>query len=95
MRMREPFEAYFDDFDKVNIYKSNNFFGGKSRFYHLKDSRDRIIELDLVTRSELPNGYVHSVLTPREPIEVGEEYYVYDEHCQKTPAVYSHITKTP
>lgn len=68
MRMREPFEAYFDVFDKVNIYKSNNFFGGKSRFYHLKDSRDRIIELDLVTRSELPNGYVHSVLTPREPI---------------------------
>ncbi|WP_304775211.1 type I pullulanase [uncultured Faecalibaculum sp.] len=94
MRMREPFEAYFDDYDKVNVYKSNNFFGGKSRFYHLKDSRDRIIEMELVTRSELPNGYVHSVLRPLQPIEVGEEYYVYDEHCQKTPAVYSHITKT-
>lgn len=32
MRMREPFEAYFDDYDKVNVYKSNNFFGGKAGF---------------------------------------------------------------
>lgn len=94
MRMRAPFEAYFDDYDKLNVYKSNTFFGGKSRFYHLKDTNDRIIKLNLVNRSELPNGYVHSVLSPEEPIRVGEEYMVFDEHCQKAPAVYSHITKT-
>lgn len=94
MRMHESFEAYFDGFDRINVYKSNNLFGGQSSFYHLKDSREHIIPLELSSRSELPNGYVHSVLTPKEPINVGEEYYVYDEHCQKTPAVYSHITKT-
>lgn len=95
MRMHESFEAYFDGFDRINVYKSNNLFGGQSSFYHLKDSKERIIPLELSNRSELPNGYVHSVLTPKEPIVVGEEYYVYDEHCLKTPAIYSHITKTP
>ena len=31
MRMKEPYEAYLDDYNCLDVYMSKNFFGGKSR----------------------------------------------------------------
>lgn len=30
MRMKEPYEAYLDDYNCLDVYMSKNFFGGKS-----------------------------------------------------------------
>lgn len=94
MRMREALECYIDHYDKVNVYMSKNFYGGKSRIFHLKDSHDNIIPLSIQNRTDLPNNYTHYELTIDSPLQIGEEYMLYDEHCQSVPAQYSHIVKT-
>lgn len=94
MRMKEPYEAYIDDYSTINVYMSKNFFEGKSSSFHLKDSQGRIVPLSIQQRSDLYNGYTHYKLSINEELEVGEEYNVYDEHCKTTPAKYSHIVKT-
>lgn len=92
--MKEPYEAYIDDYSTINVYMSKNFFEGKSSSFHLKDSQGKIIGLKIQQRSDLYNGYTHYKLSINDSLEVGEEYFVYDEHCKTTPAKYSHIVKT-
>ena len=94
MRMKDVFEAYIDDYDHLNIYMSKNFFNGQSRIFHLKDSKDQIIPLRIVSQSDLYNGYTHYELFIQGDLEIGEEYTVYDEHCQTTICQYGHIVKT-
>ena len=38
MRMKEPYEAYLDDYNCLDVYMSKNFFDGKSRIFHMKDT---------------------------------------------------------
>ncbi len=94
MRMKDAFEAYFDDFDSLNVYMSKNLFDGKSRIFHLKDSKHQIIHLTIQSQSDLYNGYTHYHLSLDDPIEVGEEYTIFDEHCKSVICQYSHIVKT-
>lgn len=94
MRMERDYEAYFDDYNCLKVYMSKNFFNGSSRIFHLKDSCDRIIHLNIDHKQDLLNGYTKYVLSLKEPLIMGEEYVVYDEHCQKTICQYSHIVKT-
>ena len=82
MRMKEPYEAYFDDYNLLNVYMSKNFFGGNSRIFHLKDSKDCIIPLTIQSQCDLYNGYTHYSLSLNGTLKVGEEYQVYDEHCK-------------
>ncbi|MCF0260088.1 MAG: type I pullulanase [Erysipelotrichaceae bacterium] len=94
MRMLSNFEAYIDTYNTVNVYMSKNFYGGKSQIFHLKDSNDNLIPLTIRSKTE-PNAYfVHYELAIDMPLNIGEEYFLYDEHCQAVPAVYSHIVKT-
>lgn len=53
MRMHDALECYIDNFNKVNVYISKNFYGGLSRIFHLKDSRDNIIPLSIKRRGTL------------------------------------------
>lgn len=94
MRMKEPYEAYFDDYNLLNVYMSKNFFGGNSRIFHLKDSKDCIIPLTIQSQCDLYNGYTHYSLSLNGTLKVGEEYQVYDEHCKFCIVKYSHIVKT-
>ena len=94
MRMKEPYEAYIDDYNTINLYMSKNFFGGQSSSFHLKDSQKRIIPFTIQQRSDLYNGYTHYKLSIDEPLTIGEEYEVYNEYCKTTPVKYSHIVKT-
>lgn len=94
MRMRNDIEAYIDDYDKIHVYYRKGFFGGKSRVYHLKDSQDRIINLSLTGTDSSRKDYNVYTLSIDSPLEIGEEYTLFDEHCQSVPAVYSHIVKT-
>ncbi|WP_304683528.1 type I pullulanase [Ileibacterium valens] len=94
MRMHDALECYIDNFNKVNVYISKNFYGGLSRIFHLKDSRDNIIPLSIKKKEELSNQYIHYELSVDTPLEIGEEYMLFDEHCQSVPAQYSHIVKT-
>ncbi|MGI6512414.1 MAG: type I pullulanase [Catenisphaera adipataccumulans] len=94
MRMKEAYEAYLDDYNCLNVYISKNFFEGKSRIFHLKDTHDRIIPLTIQSRSDLYNGYTHYQLSLNGALQMGEEYTLYDEHCQTTVVRYSHIVKT-
>ena len=59
MRMRNAFEAYFDDYNLINVYMSKSFYNGQSNSFHLKDSRNRIIPLTIQSMAEFSNGYVH------------------------------------
>ena len=44
MRMKEPYEAYLDDYNCLDVYISKNFFGGKSRIFKVIYTMDiRII----------------------------------------------------
>lgn len=95
MRMHDVFEAYIDDYGKVSVYMSRNFYGGKSTSFHLKDSKENIIPLSIESRQDLSNGYTKYICTYDEDLNMGEAYFVYDEHCRATPAQYSHIVKTP
>ena len=79
MRMKEPYEAYLDDYDILNVYMSKNFFNGSSRIFHLKDTQDHIIPLTIQSMSDLYNGYTHYRLSINGMINVGEEYTLYDE----------------
>ena len=95
MRMRTNFEAYFDDFNCINVFMSKNFYNGNSSIFHLKDTHDRIIPLTIRYRSELYNGYVHYDLSLNSSsIQMGEEYTIYDEHCRTAIVKYGHIVKT-
>ncbi len=94
MRMRHSFEAYFDDFDFINVYISKELHGGFSQQFHLKDAFDQIIPLSIVSQSHLYNGYVHYQLRCNANIIVGYEYKIYDDHCKTTVVQYAHIVKT-
>ena len=94
MRMKEPYEAYLDDYNCLDVYMSKNFFGGKSRIFHMKDTKDRIIPLTIQSQSDLYNGYTHYSLSLNGNLQMGQEYTVYDEHCKTCVAKYSHIVKT-
>lgn len=94
MRMLNNFEAYIDTYDTINVYMSKNFYGGKSRIFHLKDSNDNLIPLTIRSKTEPNQHFVHYSLSIDTPLNIGEEYFLYDEHCQATPAIYSHIVKT-
>ena len=56
MRMKEPYEAYLDDYNCLDVYMSKNFFDGKSRIFHMKDTKDRIIPLTIQSQCDLYNG---------------------------------------
>lgn len=92
--MKKQYEAYLDDYNCINVYISKNFFEGKSRIFHLKDTHDRIIPLTIQSQSDLYNGYTHYQLSLNGALKIGEEYLLYDEHCQTTVVKYSHIVKT-
>ena len=95
MRMRTNFEAYFDDFNCINVFMSKNFYNGNSSIFHLKDTHDRSIPLTIRYRSELYNGYFHYDLSLNaSSIQMGEEYTIYDEHCRTAIVKYGHIVKT-
>ena len=78
MRMERDYEAYFDDYNCLKVYMSKNFFNGSSRIFHLKDSCDRIIHLNIDHKQDLLNGYTKYVLSLKEPLIMGEEYVFYD-----------------
>ena len=94
MRMKNAYEAYIDDYNRLNVYMAKTFFNGTSRIFHMKDTKDRMISLNILQQSDLYNGFTHYQLAINNPIEIGEEYTLYDEHCKKTPCIYSHIVKT-
>ena len=94
MRMKEPYEAYLDDYNCLDVYMSKNFFGGESRIFHMKDTKNRIIPLTIQSRCDLYNGFTHYQLSLNGTLNVGEEYLVFDEHCKTCVAKYSHIVKT-
>lgn len=94
MRMRNAFEAYFDDYNLINVYMSKSFYNGQSNSFHLKDSRNRIIPLTIQSMAEFSNGYVHYKCGLNNSIQIGEEYTIYEEHCQTAICQYSHIVKT-
>lgn len=94
MRMRNDLEAYIDDYDKIHVYYRKGFYGGKSRIFHLKDSHDRIVNLTISNTDTSRRDYNIYTLSIDSPLEIGEEYMLFDEHCQSVPAVYSHIVKT-
>lgn len=94
MRMKEPYEAYIDDYDYINVYMAKSFFGGESRIFHLKDSKDNIIPLNIRARSDLYNGYTHYQLSIQGNLNIGEEYHIFDEHCKSVTCQYGHVVKT-
>lgn len=94
MRMKEPYEAYLDDYNCLDVYMSKNFFEGKSRIFHMKDTKNRIIPLTIQSQCDLYNGYTHYCLSLNGTLDIGEEYLVFDEHCKTCVARYSHIVKT-
>lgn len=94
MRMQKDFEAYFDEYDLIKVYMSKNFFNGSSRIFHIKDTKNRIIHLDMIDKIDLSNGYTRYRLRLQKPLIVSEEYTIYDERAQKAIVQYSHIVKT-
>ena len=78
MRMKEPYEAYLDDYNCLDVYMSKNFFGGKSRIFHMKDTKNRIIPLTIQSQSDLYNGFTHYALSLNGNLEIGQEYTVYE-----------------
>ena len=44
--------------------------------------------------AEFSNGYVHYKCGLNNSIQIGEEYTIYEEHCQTAICQYSHIVKT-
>lgn len=94
MRMKKPFEAYIDDYNYLSVYMSKNFFNGDSRIFHMKDTKEKIYPLSLISRSDLYNGYTHYKLSWQGDIEIGDVYTLYDEHCKTVVCQYGHIVKT-
>lgn len=94
MRMIEDYEAYFDDYDLINVYMKKTFYGGSSNSFHIKDSKERIIPLTILSKTDFYNGYTHYQLRIDGEITIGEEYLIFEEHAQNVYCMYSHIVKT-
>lgn len=94
MRMKDPYEAYIDTYNSINVYMSKNFYDGQSKSFHLEDLEGNMIPLSVQQHSDLYNGYTHYRLSIDQPLTIGTEYYVYSDSCRKTPAKYAHIVKT-
>lgn len=94
MRMKEDLECYIDGYSTVNIYMNRNFYGGKSRIFHLKDEKERIIPMTIDSHEDF-DRYIHYTCTLDEDLDIGQAYTCFDEHCRTAPAQYAHIVKTP
>lgn len=94
MRQTKYFEAYLDDFNKVIVYMSKDSYGGVSKFFYLRDTDDGVIDLHIQSIEATQNNYNKYVLTLKQPIEIGREYYVVHQHARATILQYSGIVKT-
>lgn len=61
--------------------------------FHLKDEKGLILPLTLISKEEC-GDHIRYSLRPDDELEIGRQYRLFDEHCQQTPAIYSHIVKT-
>lgn len=93
IRMRKDFECFIDGYTVVNIYMAKSFYGGSSQSFHLKDETGKILPLSILRKEDAGN-YFHYACSLADPIEVGRDYTLFDEHCQSVPAQYAHIVKS-
>ena len=85
-------KAYLDSYNKITVNVSKNYYGGKiSSLYMLtKFGPQKLSNLEFFEKLE--NYYEYSVIFEHE-IELGEEYYLIDEHGFKVLLEYRYITK--
>lgn len=92
-RMRKDYECYIDGYSTIRVYMAKSFYDGLSASFHLKDETGAVNELTIKKKEDFGGYFVYHT-EPARPIEIGRDYLLYDEHCQTTPACYSHIVKS-
>ena len=86
-------KAYLDSYNQITINVGKDYYGGKiSSLYMLtKYGPQKLNELQL---SEKFEDYIEYTVNFEDEIELGEEYYLLDDHGFKFLLEYRYITKT-
>ena len=93
VRLQKDYEAYLDEYEYLIVYMKKNFYNGRSNYFYLKDQDDNVIPLTIKYRDHV-DGYTKFRLLLEEPITIGNEYYVVNEHGRSVICEYGHIVKT-
>jgi pullulanase len=85
-------KTYLDSYNQITVNVSKNYYGGKiSSLYMLtKYGPQKLKELQLCEKFE---DYIEYTVELDDSIELGEEYYLLDDHGFKTLLEYRYITK--
>lgn len=87
------FEAYLDDFGKVNVVVPKYYYDGKISFFYLTGGP--IVDGScMIRRAEERNGFMHYELTILSDIGFGQAYEIVEEHGSRAPLKYRHIVST-
>jgi len=85
-------KAYLDSYNQITIDVNKNYYGGKinSLYMLTKYGPQKLMEVEF---SEKFEDYIEYVVKFNDEIELGEEYYLIDEHGFKFLLEYRYITK--
>ncbi|MGL5977466.1 MAG: type I pullulanase [Erysipelotrichaceae bacterium] len=95
MRKKTNFEAYLDDFHKINAYISTSFYNGKSAAFYLRMPNGELKDLKITSQMNVNDQYVKYVLAVEQPLEIYEQYEIIEEHALSTTLAFGLIVKSP
>lgn len=85
-------QAYLDDYKIINVYIANYFYYGQSKWFKLKTSDNRFINLNIIEQSH-QDQFVKYKLNIDEELNIGDNYTIIEEHGNHCLLEYRLIVK--
>ncbi len=92
--MDNRMQAFCDDFDKISIYMSKEYYMGESKEFYVSDLCGNHIQLDIEHVEDIGNYKVYKCKLNNNIINIGREYSVFEEHALSVPLQFRYIVKT-
>ena len=86
--------AFMDDFGKVTVHISRNFFGGKTDSFHLTNEQGDSWECVIRSVEERQDVIIYELTVPSDMV-FGIRYYIYESHGRRCEIQYRYIVQKP
>lgn len=86
--------AYVDDYGKITVYLSRNFFGGRTNDFYLSDEKGNSWDCIIRNVEERRDEVVYELVIPSD-LEIGFRYYVRESHGKQVEVKFRYIVQKP
>lgn len=93
MRNTTNFEAFYDDYYKIVVYLSKDFYNGISKSFYLRD-HNGCLTTCVIANQVIKNDCIKYTLSLENKLSIDKKYEIVEEHALATPLKYGLIVKT-